>query len=123
MVMATSACVGEATVTLVVAELLAQLGSATDEHGTLMFAVFVMIVPGVSPRLTLTTRGKFAVALAASEAMLHEMVPVPPTGGTVPPQFHPAGTTKETKVVPAGMVSVNVAVPEAAGPLFVTDWV
>ena len=101
----------------------AQLGSVTDEHGTLIFAVFEMIVPGVSPRLTLTTSGKFAVALAASEAMLHEMVPVPPTGGMLAPQFHPAGTAKETKVAPVGMVSVNVAVPEAAGPLFVTDCV
>ena len=75
--------------------------------------------PGVSPRLALTTSGKFAVALTARDAMVQVMVPVAPTVGRVP-QFHPEGTVKDTNVVPAGMVSVNVAVPEAAGPLFVT---
>ena len=121
--MATSACVGEATTTFVLAELLAQFGSLADEHGTLILAVLVMVVPGVSPRLALTTSGKLAVALSAREAMVQEMVPVPPTAGMVAPQFHPAGTAKETKVVPAGMASLKVATPEAAGPLFVTDCV
>lgn len=101
------------------AELLPQLGSLTDEHGVLILAVLTIVVPGESPRLALTTSGKFAVALAAREAMVHVMVPVAPTVGKVP-QFHPDGTVKETNVVPVGMVSVNVAVPEAAGPLFVT---
>ena len=121
--MATSACVGEATTTLVAAELLAQFGSLTDEQGVLILAVLVMVVPGVSPRLALTTSGKLAVALSAREAMVQVMVPVPPTAGMVAPQFHPAGTAKETKVVPVGMASVNVATPEAAGPLLITDWV
>jgi hypothetical protein len=107
----------------VVAELLAQFGSLAAKHGTLILAVLVIVVPGVSPRLALTTSGKLAVALTGSEAMVQEMVPVPPTAGMVAPQFHPAGTAKETKVVPAGMASVNVAMPEAAGPLFVTDCV
>lgn len=63
------------------------------------------------------------MALTASEAMVQEMVPVPPTAGMDAPQFHPGGTVKETKVALAGMVSENVAVPEAAGPLLMTDWV
>lgn len=118
--MARSDCVGEAMVTFVDAVLLAQFGSVVEEHGTLMFAVFVMVEPGVSPKLALTTSGKFTVLFAGMEAMVQEIVPVPPTAGIDAPQFHPAGGVNETKVVPVGIVSVNVAVPEAAGPLFVT---
>ena len=105
---------------MVAAELFEQFGSLAEEHGTLMLAVFVMVLPGASPKLALTTSGKLALAFAAREAMVHVMVPVPPTGGRVP-QFHPEGTLRETNVVPVGIVSVNVAVPDAAGPLFVTD--
>jgi hypothetical protein len=112
--------VGEATTTVVEAELFAQFGSVSEEHGALFtFAVFVMLVPGASPRFALTTSGKDAVAFAAREAIVHVIVPVPPTAGNVP-QFHPAGTPNETNVVPVGIVSVNVTIPEAAGPLFVT---
>ena len=118
--MATSACVGEATATLVVAELLAQFGSLADEHGTLMLAVLEIVVPGVSPKLALTTRGKLTGVFTASDAMLQEMVPVPPTAGILAPQFHPLGTPKETNVEPVGIISVNVAVPEVDGPLLVT---
>src|ERR1700681_1198350 len=113
--MARSASVGEATTILVVAELLAQFGSLADEHGTLILAVLVIVVPGASPTLALTTSGKLTVVFAASEAMLQEIVPVPPTAGIETPQFQPAGTLKETKVVPVGIASVNVAMPEAAG--------
>jgi len=119
--MATSACDGEATTTLVEAELLAQFGSFAEEHGELlMLATLVMEVPGVSPRAALRTSGKLAVAFRASEAMVQVIVPpVLPTAGSVP-QLQPVGTARETKVAPTGTVSVNVAVPEAAGPLFVT---
>ena len=54
--------------------------------------------------------------------MVQVIVPVPPTAGRVP-QFHPEGTPKETNVEPEGIVSVNVAVPEAAGPLLATTCV
>ena len=47
--MATSACVAEATYTVVVTVLLAQLGSLADEQGILIFAVFEMAVPGATP--------------------------------------------------------------------------
>jgi|SRR5271170_1213253 len=118
--MARSACVGEATYSVVEAVLLAQFGSLADEHGILMLAVLVMAVPGVSPRLALTTSGKLNVAFAATDAIVQVIVPpVLPTVGSVP-QFQPVGTVKETKDVPVGIVSVNVAVPEAAGPLLVT---
>lgn len=116
---------GEATYTVVAAELLAQFGSLPpDEHGVLMLAVFVIAVPGVSPRLAFTTNGKLtgAPVFTASELIVQAIVPlVAPTAGSVP-QFHPLGTPKETNDVPAGIASVNVAVPEAAGPLLVTVW-
>jgi hypothetical protein len=35
-------------------------------------------------------------------------------------QFQPAGAVAVWNVVPAGNVSVNVMVPDAVGPLFVT---
>src|SRR5271167_12274 len=121
--MATSACDGDATTTLVATELLPQFGSLPpDEHGVLMLATLVMIVPGVSPKLALTTSGKLTgvLVLTASELMVQVIVPpVLPTAGRVP-QFQPLGTANETKVVPVGITSVNVAVPEAAGPLLVT---
>ena len=55
-----SACEGEATTTLVVAELLLQFGSVPpEEHGVLMLAVLVMVVPAAVAKSTLTTSGKF----------------------------------------------------------------
>ena len=120
---ATSACDGEATTTLVVAELLPQVGSLTDEHGTLILAVVEIAVPGVPPRLALTTSGKLTGVLMASELMVQVIVPPEvPTVGRVP-QLQPVGTVNETKVVPVGIASVNVAVPEVAGPLLTTVWV
>src|SRR5882724_2346138 len=121
--MATSACVGEATNTVVEAVLLTQFGSLAEEQGTLILAVLEIEAPGRVPEFTLTTRGKLAVAFSARVAMVQEIVPVPPTAGIVAPQFQPAGGVKETNVVPAGMLSVKVATPETAGPLFVTTWV
>lgn len=99
------------------AVLLAQFGSVVEEHGMLMFAVFVIPELAAVPTLTFTTNGKLAVALTASVEMVQVIVPVvAPTAGRVP-QFQPAGTPNETKLVPVGIVSVKVAVPEAAGPL------
>ena len=108
--------------TVVEAELLPQFGSFTDEQGTLILAVLVMVVPGVSPRLALTTSGKLTGVLVftGTELMVQVIVPlVAPTAGSVP-QFQPDGTVNETKEVPGGIESVNVAVPEADGPLLVT---
>ena len=101
-----------------------QFGSLPpDEQGVLMLATFVMIVPGASPKLALTTSGKLTGVLMASELMVQVIVPPEvPTVGRVP-QLQPVGTVNETKVVPVGIASVNVAVPEVAGPLLITVWV
>ena len=112
--MATSACVGEATTVVDVAELFALLGSVgvAETEG-----VFEITVPGAVPIFTLTTSGKLAVAPEATDGFVHVTVPVAPTAGVT--QTHPAGGTKETKVVFAGMLSVNLAPVAAAGPLLV----
>src|ERR1700730_12638845 len=112
--MATSACVGEATTVVEVAELFALLGSVGVAE---TIGVFEMTVPGGVPIVTLTTSGKFAVAPTATDGFVHVTVPAAPTAGVTQP--HPAGGTNETKVVFAGSVSVNVAPVATAGPLFV----
>lgn len=86
----------------------------------MMLAVLTMVEPGASPKLAFTTSGKLAEAFAARDAMVQVIGPVPPTVGSVP-QLHPEGTPRETKVAPVGIVSVKVAVPEAAGPPFATS--
>ena len=60
--MLTSACDGDATVTLVVAELLAELGSPAV---LLTVGVLVIIVPGGVVGFTLTTSGKLTDAFTA----------------------------------------------------------
>src|SRR5437660_286924 len=48
--------------------------------------------------------------------MVQEMLPDAPTAGAV--QLHPPGDARETKVVPAGSVSLTVAVSSGEAPLF-----
>ena len=106
---------------LVEAVLLAQFGSEAEEQGTLILAVLVMVVPAAVDKLTLTTSGKLTEPLTGIFCAMFRvqvMVPVPPTGMVLQVQL--AGGVKETRVVPAGMVSVNVATVAAAGPLLVT---
>jgi hypothetical protein len=118
--------VGDATYTVVATELLLQFGSLPpDEHGVLMFAVLVIAVPGLSPKLAFTTSGKLTGVLVftASELMVQVIVPlVAPTAGSVP-QFHPLGTVKKTNDLPSGIASVKVAAPETAVSLLVMDYV
>ena len=116
--MLTSACDGDATVTFVVAELLAELGSPVV---LLTVGVLVMMVPGGVVGFTFTTNGKLTEALTAMVCptfRVHVKVPVPPTAIVL--HVQPAGGVKETSVVFVGIVSVKVAFVEAIGPLFKT---
>jgi hypothetical protein len=80
-------------------------------------AVSVMTVPAVVPAVTFTTTGKVLVEPGATLGFVQLIDP------TVV-QVHPAGTgLNETKVVFAGIASVNVAEAQLLGPLFVTTWV
>ena len=80
-------------------------------------AVLDRIVPPAVEGLTLTTRVKTALP-TASDGLAQEMVPVPPTAGVVHDQ--PAPAESDTKVVPAGSVSVTVTVDALLGPVFVS---
>jgi hypothetical protein len=65
---------------------------------------------------------KFAAAFRARLAMVHVIVPVPPTAGLVP-HVQPAGVLIDWKFVFGGVVCVKLTVVAALGPLLVTLWV
>jgi hypothetical protein len=80
-------------------------------------AVSVMMVPDAVPEPTATTTGKVLVDPGATLGLVQLMLPLVV-------QVHPAGTElKDTKVVLAGIASVNVAVLQLLGPVFETTWV
>ena len=85
--------------------------------------MFVIVVPGATPAITVTTNEKVAVAFAA------RVVPALfVQAGVATLHAHPAGPVRETAVVFAGSVSVTVMDPAAtepavAGPPFRTTWV
>ena len=86
LVTARSACVALATITFAVADAAVGFGFGIAE---LAFAVFEIIVPFATPVLgTFTTSVNVALAPLASDAKVHAIFPVPPTGGAE--QLHPA---------------------------------
>ena len=93
-----------------VAELLLGFGSLDVPP---IVAVLVIVPPGAA--LTFTTRvidTDPMVEIGPSEQLT---VPTLPTGGVL----QVPGLVSETKVVPAGMMSVKVAPASESGPLFV----
>ena len=115
LIMATSACEGEATTVLAVAELLPGIGSLVAEPAV---AVMEIVVPGVSDCSAFTTRGKLLTVPEASVVAAQLILPEEPTAGVI--QAQPRGTVREIKLAVAGMVSLKVSVAAAPGPLFVT---
>jgi hypothetical protein len=113
---ATSALFASATITVALAELLVRPGTMFE---AVAVSVSVMLVPEGVPALTCSTRLKLAVALTARFAIVHVIVPVPPTGGTVP-QAQPAGGVIERKFVFGGVTCVKLTVVAAAVPRFFT---
>jgi len=82
--------------------------------------VFVMFVPDAVFEFTCSRSVKLAVLFTARlEPSVHVIVPVPPTGGSVP-QVHPAGGVIDWNVVLGGVTSVMLAPVAAAGPMFLT---
>ncbi len=103
--------IGVLAVVVVVAELLAELGSAVLE---LTEAVLEIVVPSVTAAPTLTTRVKTAVAPELKLEFVQVIVPVAPTAGLV--QDQPVGAVIDLKVVFVGTVSVRVTLLAALGP-------
>lgn len=99
------------TFVTVVALLLVRTGSGVVEE--LAEAVFVIGV--VVPEVMFS--GKLAVDPAVKSAIVQVTVPVPPLAGFE--QLQPDGVVMDEKVVPVGIVSVNVTFKESLGPLLV----
>src|ERR1700682_6143059 len=116
-VTAKSTCPAVATVMMPVAELLVGLGSGVEEE---TLAVPAICVPEGVAAFTFKTMGKEALAPPAKvdAIVLQKSRPVPPAAGVA--HVHPAGATRETKVVFRGIVSWNVGVAAAKVLRFVT---
>src|SRR6267154_392393 len=104
------------TITLAVALFVAKFGTMLVADTVAVSAIFV---PNAVPAFTCRTKVKLAVPLTARLAIVQVIVPVPPTGGTVP-QAQPAGGVIDWKVVFGGVFCVKLTVVAAAGPLLVT---
>jgi hypothetical protein len=80
-------------------------------------AELLMVEPAGTVGATLTTSVKMALP-TAKEGFVQFTVPTSPGSGSVHP--HPLTELNETKVVPAGSVSVHEAFVAVFGPLLVT---
>ena len=103
------------TVVVAVAELLAAFASVVE---LVTFAVLVIVVPGATPGLTLTTMVNVAVCPAARVGRVAVTVPVPPAAGAVVVRW--PVPVNDTNVVPAGTRSVIDTFCGSLGPLFAT---
>ncbi len=95
------------------------LFAAVESVGLAMLAVFVMVP--VAPLPVFTMSWNVAVAAAGRAAMLHVIVPVPPSAGIVHVKAGPFVCAEETNVVCAGTASVSTTLAASEGPLFVTE--
>lgn len=116
-VMAKSA---DVTVTLVVAVLLAGVGSVVVDELTVT-ELDITVLPGVAA-LTATVKMKVLVPpLARVVLSVQVTLPVPPTAGVV--QFQVPTPVRETNVVFVGVACTHVGIAAPLGPLFVTTMV
>jgi len=74
--------------------------------------------PGTAPESVWVINVKASFWVIARLGLVQVMVPVLPALGVE--QFHPDGLARETKVIPAGSVSVMVALSALSGPLLAT---
>ena len=103
-----------ATVVVSVSLSLPGLGSGVVDDAV---AVFDSTVPAATDGATATTKVKSA-GPGANDVFVHDTVPPAPSAGVV--QLHPPGDDNDTKVVPAGNVSLKDAAAALLGPAFVT---
>src|SRR5687768_11694202 len=102
------------TVVVSVSPLFAGVGSVVAE---VTLAVLVRIVPPATdaPTLTVSVKAAFPMAMLA---LVHVIVPVPPTAGVTHDQ--PAGDASETNVVLVGTLSVSETLVASLGPALFT---
>src|SRR5438876_1232822 len=81
-----------------------------------MEEVMLSVVPDAVVVLTWTCGANVVVAPAASEAVVQEIVPVPPTTGVM--QVQPAGGVMAWNVVFGGVVKLYVGVVAVFAPRF-----
>ena len=113
---AISALFAFATITVALAVLLVMFGTIFVAVAVI---VFVMLVPEGVPETTLSTSVKVPVLPTARLVLsVQEIVPVPPTGGSVP-QVHPAAVI-DTNVVFGGVTSVMLVPVALLGPMLLT---
>jgi hypothetical protein len=112
---ATSAAV--VTVAVVVDVLFALLGSVVV---VVTLATFETLLPLAADDARCITNEKVAETFDESDAIVHVIVPVPPTGGVAHAKAGPSVWDAETNVIPAGTASVSETVVAFDGPLFVT---
>lgn len=106
-----SANVPEVIPMVEVAELLARF-----ESRVAVPTVAVSVMEPVAPAFTLYTTVNVPEYPAGTVASVH-------CGGKVPVQLHPVAPVIDWNVVFVGVVSLNVAVLQLLGPVFVTVWV
>src|SRR5687767_12111423 len=90
--------------------------SGVTMGGVRTLTPLVITVPGGVSGSMLTTSVKTSSAPTGTLGLVQVTVPLVPTAGVL--QVQPAGEASETKVVPPGNGSLNVASNEASGPLF-----
>ena len=105
---------GESTVVVAVPLLLPGFPSGVLEVAV---AVLLRVEPAATVGATATVNVKTELP-TANEAFEHETVPLSPAAGVV--HDHPLTSGIETKVVPAGSVSLHEALAAVSGPLLLT---
>jgi hypothetical protein len=108
---------GLETVTMLVDELLLESLSGVRGSAELIVVVLTMTVSLGVGQFTFTTILNCAVSLAAIEAFVNLMTPVPPGTGAIA-TLQPSGAEADTNVVFAGVLSITVTEFELLGPLF-----
>lgn len=102
--------------TVVVAAALLLAGTGSGEADDAITPLFSIVPPADGGTATVTEKN--AELDGAIDGALHVIGPLPPIGGVEHDQ--PPDGAIETKVVPAGMVCVNVAIVAMLGPAFPT---
>lgn len=106
-----------AAVDVTVETLLAAFGSGV---AVVTFAVLLTMAPSSTGAANCMTTDNVAVEPAGSSAAEQLIVPPAPTAGVLQANVGPPVCCTDTKVIPAGRVSVSVTLVALLGPAFVT---